>query len=161
MIKSLKPNANSHYSQGYYKPVNESKCKFSGQIIYRSSWERKFCMWLDHNEKVILWTSETVVVPYVHPLDKKIHRYYPDFFATMQKNDSKQNVLFEVKPKEQLPLTENMPKKPKRRTKKSVNTYNTRLETLLINKAKFEAAKEYCKARNWEFKIITEDFFKC
>ncbi len=57
-IKKLRPNANSGFKQGYYKPKNPQKYKGPFPIIYRSSWERKFSHWSDHNENDVFCMSE-------------------------------------------------------------------------------------------------------
>ena len=47
-----------------------------------------------------------------------------------------------------------MPKKnPKKRTK----AWAYEVQTYVINQAKWEAAKNYCDDRKYEFKIMTED----
>ena len=45
------------------------------------------------------------------------------------------------------------PINPKRRTK----SWAYSVKTWAINQAKWKAAKEYCKDRKYEFKIMTED----
>ena len=52
-IKKVKPTSKSGFKQGYYNPINPQKYIGEHPIIYRSSWERKFCHWCDHNEEVI------------------------------------------------------------------------------------------------------------
>ena len=49
-IKKVKPTSKSGFKQGYYKPKYPQKYRGEGPIIYRSSWERKFCYWCDHNK---------------------------------------------------------------------------------------------------------------
>jgi hypothetical protein len=60
--------------------------------------------------------------------------------------------MVEVKPLRQT----KQPKKQKRQTK----AYITEVVTYAINQAKWEAAKEYCKDRGWEFMLITEKELK-
>ena len=46
-IKNNKPRKKSKYAQGYF-PINECKKYVGyGPIIYRSSWERKFCFYCE------------------------------------------------------------------------------------------------------------------
>ena len=71
-IKKVKPTVKSGYKQGYYKPKFPQKYRGEGPIIYRSSWERKFCHWCDHNEDVIMWISEPFSIPYFNMLDNNI-----------------------------------------------------------------------------------------
>ena len=140
----------SHH--GKYFPRHPKKYKGNPtNIVYRSSWEKKFMNWCDLTESVSEWQSEEFFIPYRSPIDGRVHRYFPDFFVKYKDNNGKKRVLvIEVKPKKEtkMPTTN-----PKRRTKSwaySVRTY-------AINQAKWKAAKEYCKDRNYEFKIMTED----
>jgi len=93
---------------------------------------------------VLAWGSEEIVIPYRSPLDKKIHRYFPDFFV---KTESKK-YLIEVKPYR---FTKE-PVIPKRKTKRFINE----VMTYGVNLAKWETATEFCLDRGWEFMIITE-----
>ena len=69
--------------QGKYKPKNPKKYKGDpSNIIYRSGWELKLMIRLDEDEQIISWGSEEIAIPYISPLDNKIHRYYPDFLVT-------------------------------------------------------------------------------
>jgi len=134
-----------------YKPSNPEKYKGNyNNIICRSSWERKFCRWCDLNENVISWGSEEFFIPYVSPIDNKVHRYYPDFIIQVKESNGKNKTyLIEVKPKKQtLP-----PVKKSKVTKNFI--YETK--TYAVNQAKWKAAKEWCDDRLIEFKIITED----
>ena len=45
------------------------------------------------------------------------------------------------------------PQKPKKRTRKWLNE----VRTYAVNRAKFKSATEYCKTKDFEFKILTED----
>ena len=133
-----------------YKP--EFPVKYagdSGNIICRSSWERKFCQWCDLNENVLQWGSEELPIPYLSPVDNRIHKYYPDFIIKIKENTGKiKTYVIEVKPKKQTAP----PKKKKRETK----GYLYEMSTYAVNQAKWKAASEYCRDRRIEFKIITE-----
>lgn len=137
--------------KGKYTPQNPSK--YIGnptQCIYRSLWERKVMNWMDHNPSVIRWGSESVIIMYTSPVDKKKHRYYVDFIMEVKDKTGKiRTVLIEVKPKSQC----SPPKKPKKKTK----TYLQESKTWAVNQAKWEAAKRVAESRGWEFTIITED----
>ena len=93
-IKKVKPTIKSGYKQGYYKPKFPQKYRGEGPIIYRSSWERKFCHWCDHNDDVIFWISEPFSIPYFNLLDNKFHKYYPDFFLKMKKGDEVMSEIY-------------------------------------------------------------------
>jgi hypothetical protein len=141
--------------KGRYKPNFPDKYKGDPtNIIYRSSWERNCMVYFDLNPKIIQWSSEEIVIPYKSPIDGKWHRYFPDFFVKI-KNTSKtekeyqiETILIEVKPfKETIE-----PKIKKRMTRQ----YLVEVQKWGINSAKWKAALEYCKDRNWQFKILTE-----
>ena len=57
-IKQLKPNKTSRYAQGYIDP---RACKKlfpelkADKIIYRSSYEKKFILWLERNNNIKFW----------------------------------------------------------------------------------------------------------
>ena len=114
-------------------------------IIMRSSWETQFANWCDKNPSIIKWSSEETIVPYRCPTDGRIHRYFVDFKITTVNG---QTYLVEVKPSKQC----EPPIYPGRNTKK----YLVESMTYIKNQAKWAAAREYCKDRHWEFKIITE-----
>ena len=57
-----------------YKPSFPKKYKGNpNNIICRSSWERKFCRYCDLNENILQWGSEEFFIPYVSPVDRKVH----------------------------------------------------------------------------------------
>ena len=152
-IKKNKPKKNSGFSQGYF-PLNECK-KYIGKgpIIYRSSWERKFCMYCESNPSVIQWASEPCKIEYINSLDGKKHNYFPDYYMKL---DSNKEYLIEVKPSSQL----KMPTQPKRKTAKAIKSYKYAYEMYVTNMCKTQYAEEYCNKRGWKFKIVTEAFFK-
>lgn len=135
-----------------YRPENPKKYRGDPtNIICRSSWERKFCRYCDLNESINQWASEEFWIPYRSPLDNKVHRYFPDFFVKYKdKNGSTRTVIIEIKPKNQVLMPE---QNPKRRTK----AWAYKVQTWVVNQAKWEAAKEYCLDRNYEFRIMTEE----
>jgi hypothetical protein len=157
-IKKVKPNAKSGFRQGYYKPKNPQKYKGPLPIIYRSSWERKFCHWCDHNEDVIYWMSEPFSIDYFNLLDNRIHKYYPDFYIRLKRVDDEgkdvfENIVIEVKPKAQL----QKPKEPKRKTAKTMASYKYGYETYVRNLCKNDALQKLAKTRGFKVMLITED----
>lgn len=145
----------AHYKQGLFKPVNPKK--YIGDptnIVYRSGWEKRVMDWLDTNTNVVRWGSEEIVIPYVSPIDNKLHRYFTDFYVEAVGRDGEtRKMLLEVKPKSQT----QEPKKPQRTTKR----YITEVMTYGVNQAKWKAAEDYCRHKGWEFRVITEsDLFK-
>ena len=136
--------------KGIYRPSNPKKYKGDqSNIIYRSLWERKFMNYCDITESIDEWASEEFWIPYRSPVDNRVHRYFPDFFVKYKDKKGKIRCLvIEVKPKRET--------KPPRKTKNKVR-YMYETKTWGINSAKWAAAKSYCKNKNWEFKILTED----
>ena len=135
---------------GKYQPSFPKKYKGDPtNIIYRSLWERKFMRYCDLNENILEWGSEEIIVPYRSPVDRRVHRYFPDFYIKIKEsNKSIKKYLIEIKPKKQTVP----PKKPQRQTK----GYLREAYEYAKNQSKWAAAKEYCADRGWEFKVITE-----
>jgi hypothetical protein len=138
-------------NKSIYRPSYPKKYKGDpDNIICRSSWERKFCRYCDLNENIISWANEEFFIPYVSPLDNKVHRYFPDYLIKVrEQNGETKTYLIEVKPKKQT----KPPVKKSRATKSFI--YETK--TYAVNQAKWKAAKEWCDDRRIEFKIITEE----
>lgn len=135
----------------FYRPVNPSK--YNGdpsKIVFRSSWERVFMKWCDHNPDVEFWSSEELVVPYICKTDGRQHRYFPDFIVKFKTGKV---VMIEIKPKSQC-----MPPKPGKR--KSQETMLTEVMTYEKNMSKWSAAEEFCKRKGWSFAVFTEDTLK-
>lgn len=152
---SNKPSKRSKYRQGYYKLENPEK--YTGdptQIIYRSSWEYKFCRYCDHTTEVINWSSEPFSVKYFDPIRKKEREYHIDFYIRVAKGGTMQNYLVEIKPKDKL----KMPVLEARQTLKRLKEYNYAMEEFIVNKAKKEAAEAYAHAMGYKYIIVTEDF---
>ena len=135
---------------GKYRPTNPRKYKGDPtNVIYRSLWERKFMQWCDLNSNIMEWGSEEFFIPYRSPVDKRVHRYFPDFYIKVQENTGRiKTYLIEVKPLKQT----QKPKKPKRQTK----SYLREVYEYAKNQAKWKAATEFCDDRMWEFKVMTE-----
>ena len=140
--------------KGKYKVKNPSKYKGDyNNVTYRSSWELKLMNWCDTTPAVLEWGSEIAVIPYVSPVDKKVHRYFVDFYMKIKdKNGLEEKYLVEVKPKK---FTQE-PVKPKRVTKQFIEE----VFTYGVNQAKWKAAREFCEDRRWKFVVLTEDELK-
>lgn len=135
--------------KGKYKPVFPNKYKGDPtNIVYRSSWERKFMYYCDMNQNILEWSSEEFFIPYKGP-DGRLHRYFPDFLIKVKESTgTTKKYLIEIKPKKQT----QPPPKPKRQTKK----YIAEVYEYVKNQSKWEAATEWCLDRGYEFKIFTE-----
>lgn len=155
-IKKLKPNG--PWKSGKYYPVNPEK--YIGDtynIIYRSSWEYKFCQYCDINPNITKWSSEPTCIPYWSPVDKKEHKYYVDYYIQVKKGEVYENWLIEIKPEDQYSLS-SRPILEGNVTEKKLKNYNYKLKTWIINRAKFEAATRYAESRGYKFGAINEKF---
>ena len=136
--------------KGKFRPKNYKKYKGDfREVIYRSSWELKFMQYCDTNKSIVKWSSEEIVIPYRSPVDNRVHRYFPDFYVKYRDvKGNYQEKVIEIKPAKQV----KEPKVQKRRTKR----YVSEVFTYATNKAKWEAAEDFCKDRRWQFQILTE-----
>ena len=126
--------------KGKFKIKNSQKYKGNpSNIIYRSLMELRFMKWWDNNEKILQWSSEEIVIPYISPIDNKKHRYFPDFLIQTTKGWT----LIEVKPQ----IQTNPPKKIliEKVTLKKRRRYVRAVRTWLVNEAKWKAAKKVCE----------------
>ena len=135
--------------KGKFNPQNPKKYNGNPEnIIYRSSWELRCMKWFDDNENIIWWSSEELSIPYLNPIDQKMHRYFPDFVVKLKVRDgSMKTLMIEVKPEAQT----RMPTQ-KRQTKRFIQES----ATYAINQEKWRAADLFCKEHGWQFKILTE-----
>lgn len=140
--------------KGKYKPRHPEKYKGDPtNVVFRSLLERSFMIYLDNNKSILEWQSEEFFIEYMSPLDKAKHRYFPDFF--IKALDSKGNIktiLIEIKPESQTV-------EPEVKQKKTKN-YLLEVTAWITNCAKWNAAKNWCKKNNAEFRILTEKDIK-
>jgi hypothetical protein len=136
--------------KGKYQPKNPQKYRGDvNKIIYRSLWERKFLVYCDTSDNIIEYASEEIALPYRSPIDNKIHKYFPDFYIKVRESNGEiKKYIIEIKPKKQ--TIEPIPQK------KKTKGYIYEVYEYARNQAKWKAAIEYCKDRQWEFKIFTE-----
>jgi hypothetical protein len=156
-IKNVKPNGK--WKSGKYFPVNP--VKYIGDIhniIYRSSWEKKFCQYCDINPNIVKWSSEPVGIPYWSPIDKKEHKYFVDYYIKVQKADSIENWLIEIKPEDQYALNKRPQEPLGNLTEKKIRSYNEKLKIWITNRAKFESATRFAEAMGYKFGAINESF---
>ena len=139
----------ARWAQGLYQPKHQDKYIGKKTPRYRSSWEWAFMNFRDNNPSVMQWASESIQIPYRHPLTGKNTIYVPDFFIVYNSKGKKRIAeLIEVKPNNQTKL-ENIGK----------NVQNQ--AAYIVNKAKWEAAGKWCKHKGIRFRILTEsDIFK-
>lgn len=134
-----------------FVPNNIEKYHGPRPIITRSSWELKFCKWLDSNPNVTKWASEPIKIAYLDPISKKTKSYYPDFLMEVRTQDGSKKIhLIEIKPKKQA-------KKPRRSSNKIQKQIIEENALYLKNQAKWCAAQLWCEKNGIEFNILTED----
>ena len=147
--------------QKFIIPVNESvKVMKSYKVIdeeilvnYRSGLELKCLRYCDLNKYVNKWSLEPFCIPYVSPVDNKMHRYFIDFFIEFQNG---QKFLVEVKSSGET----REPKKPGKKTEKAILNYQKALQTFAVNTAKWKAATQFCQDKGMTFIILTENELK-
>jgi hypothetical protein len=106
--------------------------------------------YLDTHPSVLKWGSEELIVPYISPVDGRVHRYFTDFVAMIKDRSGViKKYIIEIKPKAQT----KPPVKPKRITKRYLNE----IATYSINIEKWKAATAFAQKNGLEFKILTED----
>jgi len=139
---------NSKFRQGTYKPKNSAKYIGKEQPVYRSGWELKFFRWCDDNVNVKEWSSESIIIPYVSPIDGKVHRYYIDGVVAIQEGQNIVKYIIEIKPSSQV-----TPPVPGKKKKSTLIYENSRW---IQNQAKWKAAREWCQKKGYKFLILTE-----
>jgi len=139
---------NNNFRQGLFRPKNTKKYVGKTPPVYRSGWELKFFRWCDENENVLEWASESVIIPYINPIDGKAHRYYTDGVIALKELNGIGKYIIEIKPSSQVL------KPVAGRKKQSTIIYEGR--RYIQNMAKWEAAKKWCQQRNYKFLILTE-----
>lgn len=139
---------NTH--QGRYTVQNTDK--YVGNVrdvFYRSMWELKFMKWCDNNPAVLQWGSEEIVIPYLSPVDGRVHRYFVDFFIKLRnRRGEEQRYLIEIKPKK---FTE-PPRRPARQTRR----YVQEAMNYAVNQSKWDHAQRFCEKHGLKFLVLTE-----
>lgn len=149
------PKKNTRYRQGYYRLENTDKYLGDpSKIIYRSTYEYKFCRFCDQTPDVLSWSSEPFSVHYYDPVKKKKREYFIDFYMKYKRGEIINDFLVEVKPSKKL----KMPIFEGKQTLKRLKTYNLEVEEFLTNKAKMDAAKDYASKIGYKFIVVTEEF---
>ena len=135
----------ARFAQGKFRLKNPEKYGGNRTPTYRSSWEYTFMKFCDEHPGVSQWASEAVKIPYRNPLTGKQTIYVPDFFIVYADKGGKQKVeLIEVKPKNQA-------------VKENLGRSRANQAHYVINMAKWEAARAWCKQKGIFFRVITEE----
>jgi hypothetical protein len=134
----------SKFAQGPYTVKNAAKYVGKGVPRYRSGWELSFMQFLDNNDHVMQWASESIQIPYRNPITGKQSIYVPDFLITYR---TRQNTLIaevvEIKPKKQSVIESKMSNRDRM--------------VVAINYAKWDSATKWCNRNGLKFRVITED----
>ncbi len=150
LVNYLVIKKNKKFRQGTFKPINSQKYIGKGNPTYRSGWELKFFRWADINENILAWGSENIIIPYLNPLDGKVHRYFVDNYIVFKdRNGNNNRFLIEIKPSKQT-LRPTVTKNKKQKT----IIYEQKM--YIQNTAKWKAANEWSKKKNCKFLILTE-----
>jgi len=134
----------SKFAQGFYQVRNADKYVGKGAPRYRSGWEHAFMRFLDNNDHVMQWASESISIPYRNPLTGKQSVYIPDFLITYRtRNNTMMAELVEIKPKKQSVVESKASSRDR--------------AIVAINYAKWDAATRWAKRNGLKFRVITED----
>jgi len=130
--------------KGKFFPTHPEKYMGNaGNIIFRSSWELYLLKLLDSNPAIVKYASEEIAIPYVSPLDGKVHRYYPDFLVYYKTTQGTlKRELLEIKPFKE--------------TRVTAKSSEADRKTVAVNMAKWDAAQKFCRMNDIEFRILTE-----
>jgi hypothetical protein len=152
-IKKVVPSNRNR--SGKYKVQNPEKYLGDlNNVVYRSSYERAFCVWCDESDDITKWESEPFAIPYISQVDNKQHHYFIDFYAKIKDATGQEvDYLIEVKPKSRLVR----PIYPKPATSKKIKSFNDQAKEYIRNLSKFAAAKKYAASIGYKFIIVTED----
>ena len=143
--------------KGRFRPKNPEKYKGDPtKIIYRSLWEFKFFRYVDTHPDILWWASEEYVVPYLSPIDGKMHRYFPDVVVRKKTPEGKlETIMIEIKPDKQT-RPPDLKKKNATPSGRVSRRYLNEVKTYGVNEAKWKAAERFCQERGWKFTIMTE-----
>lgn len=170
------------YKQNYFNIPNESLHKYVGnpnEIICRSSWETKWCLYCCNNPSILRWSSEPIPIKYINPVKynnlknavgkngyfdkneavmKSVSNYYVDFWIEFLRDDGVvEKIFIEVKPYAQTLE----PTKPPMGSKLAVyKRYKKEAETYAVNKAKWLYAEMYARSKGCKFMVVTEKTMK-
>lgn len=135
----------SKYIQGKFQIKNPAKYAGNKPPTYRSSWELVFMNFCDNNPSIIQWASEAIHINYRNPLTNKSTIYVPDFLIVYVDGKGQQHAeVIEVKPSKETSLQE-AGKSPRAQA------------AAILNMAKWEAARIWCKSQGLTFRVITEN----
>ena len=134
----------SKFAQGVYHVTNRLKYVGKREPRYRSGWELAFMRFCDTNDNILQWASESIVIPYRHPLTGKMTNYVPDFLITYRTRDNRMCAeVIEIKPKKQSVIESKASARDR--------------AVVAVNYSKWDAATKWCRRQGLQFRVITED----
>lgn len=134
----------SRFAQGPYDVRNAAKYVGKGIPRYRSGWELAFMRFCDTNDNILQWASESIAIPYKHPLTGKMTQYIPDFLVTYRtKNNTVRAELIEIKPKKQSIIESKASSRDR--------------AIVAVNYAKWDAATKWASRNGLSFRVVTEE----
>jgi hypothetical protein len=134
----------NNFRQGIYTVKNAEKYVGKGQPRYRSGWELTFMMFLDSNDNILQWASESISIPYRNPLTGKSSMYIPDFLVTYRgANNTTRAELIEIKPKSQSLIESKASSRDR--------------AIVAVNYAKWDSATKWARRNGLTFRVINED----
>lgn len=126
--------------------------KYAGKdkhIVYKSSLELSFMMYVDRNPNVVSWGYEGTTIKYFDRAKGKVRRYFIDFSMVVKVGPVHKTIWVEIKP-------ESETKPPTGKAKSNPKT----MMTWMTNQSKWEAARALAKSKGYEFHVITEKQLK-
>ena len=133
----------SKWAQGTYEVINPDKYVGIRAPRYRSGWEFSFMKFCDSNDHILQWASESIQIPYRHPLTGKQTIYVPDFLITYRtRNNMMRAELIEIKPKKQSVVESKMSSRDR--------------AVVAINYAKWAQATKWAQRNGMTFRVLTE-----
>lgn len=134
----------SKFANGKYQIQNPAKYVGNKTPTYRSGWEHTFMRFCDLNPNILQWASEAIHINYRNPFTGKPTIYVPDFLIVYNDAQGQKHAeLVEVKPTKETTL-EAAGRSPKAQA------------AAVLNMAKWEAARAWCKAQGLKFRVVTE-----
>jgi hypothetical protein len=135
----------SKYANGKFQMKNPEKYVGNKTPTYRSGWEFVFMQFCDNNPAILQWASEAIHINYRNPLSNKNTIYVPDFLIIYtDKNGNKHAEVIEVKP-------------TKETTLEAAGRSTRAQAAAIVNLAKWEAARAWCKNQGLTFRVVTEN----
>lgn len=131
------------FQQGIYTLLNPGKYVGKHMPRFRSGWELAVFRMCDNHPNIIKWGSETHRIPYKNPITGKATTYVPDLLMIYTDREGKQHAeMVEIKPSGQ-----------------TLGEAKSRQNQLMavVNHAKWEAARAWCKGNGLGFRVITEN----